>query len=536
VTGTGPPGTTGQPGATATVHILGQEAAGLPMVLDRLRDPQTGGYLAPVRPDGLPVAGPAEGQTAYQAAIVDTGLDTSHPWIAATLAGSVDLTGQGEQDRNGHGTWVAVLFLWAAPMPASVLNVKALGDDGTGTPDALARGIRWAARRSAGAIVVSAGVSQPWCQADCLVCRAALDAAAGGAHVSAAAGNVAGETTCPAKAGLLHPQSGVRALGALDPQTAAPQPYSGVGSAYLYSPAPTLLPVADGPAGTGPAGWDTKHAEAAASAQVQLALNASITDPDQAVRWFTEVVTRCSDATDPRIRAYAALALVDEGFMFRQYGRHDEELGCYQSVIERWGADPADLVRNQVNEAHLKRAETLQQRGDTSGALADYAAIIDGSRPAPGAKSAESLARALFKRGLLLRELHRPVQAAGDFGRLVDDYAAEGTGNAAEGTGNVEVYVTQAMVNLALLRTDQGDDAGAITQYDAIWARYADSPRPPRRRAAAIAMFNRGNGLRRLGREQDAVAAYDLVIARFGGDPELAEIVAGARTNRDLNG
>ena len=518
----------GADGPGGTVHILGLDDD-IPMTRDRLRDPQTGGYLAPVRPDGAPVAGPAEGQTAYKVAIVDTGLDAAHPWIAATLAASVDLTGQGEEDRNGHGTWVAVLFLWAAPMPVSVLNVKALGDDGTGTIDSLARGIRWAARHGATYIVVSAGLSQPSCQADCPLCRAALDAAAGGAHVSAAAGNVAGETTCPAKAGLLHPESGVAATGALNLRTSARQPYSGVGSTYLYSPSPKLLPVGNDPTAADPAHWDVKHAEAAASALLQQAVNISIEHPGQALQIFAQVVQWCTGTTDPTLRAYAPLAMVNQGFLFRQHGRRDEELACYQSVIERWGADSADLVRNQVNAAHIRRAETLQQLGDSSGALADYTAVIDGGPPAPGTKSWESLAQALFKRGLLLRELKQPVQAGADFQRLVDDYAAQGT-------GDVEVYFTQAMVDLALTRSDQGDDAGAITQYDATGAQYADSASPPRRRAAAMAMFNRGNCLRRLGREQDAVAAYDLVIARYDGDPALAEIVTGARTNRGLNG
>ncbi len=536
MTGAGGPGP-GEPepgGPGGTVHILGQETVGSPLTPDRLRDPHTGAYLAPVRPDGLPVTGPAEGQRAAKVAIVDTGLDPAHPWIAATLAGSVDLTGQGEQDRNGHGTWVALLLLWDVPMPVSLLNVKALGDDGSGSLDALARGIRWAARQGADAIVVSAGLSQPSCHGDCPLCRAALDAAAGGSYVSAAAGNVAGETTCPAKAGLLNPESGVAATGAMNLETTARQPYSGVGSSYLYSPAPILLPAEDGPTGTGPGGWDAKHAAAAASALLLRAMNVSITDPDQAIGWFTEVVTRCSGATDPEVRAYAALALVDQGHMFRQYGRHDEELACYQSVIERWGTDPADLVHNQVNEAHIRRAETLQQLGDTSGALAAYAAVTGGARPAPGTKSWQTLARALFKHGVLLRELNRPAEAVPDFQRLVDEYAADEY--AGQVTEDIEAYFTQAKVNLAISRSEQGDDAGALTRYDAILAEYAGSPSPPRRRAAALAMFNRGNCLRRQGREQDAIAAYGQVVARYDGDQALADLVAGARSNASLNG
>jgi hypothetical protein len=193
---------------SATVRILGLGTPEGALTLDRLRDRDTGARLAPVRADDNAVMGLPEGQTAPLVAIVDTGLDLSHPWITRTLVDSVDLTGQGEEDRNGHGTWVALTGLAVYPMPIGLLNVKALGDDGTGTVDALARGIRWAARHGATYINVSAGVRQSWCRADCPLCRAALAAAAGGAEIGAAAGNAPGEPTCPAKAGLLHPGSG----------------------------------------------------------------------------------------------------------------------------------------------------------------------------------------------------------------------------------------------------------------------------------------------------------------------------------------
>jgi subtilase family protein len=241
----------------AVVRILGKDAA----TLDNSRDPETGAHLAQVRADGRPVTGLPEGQTTPLVAIVDTGLDSSHPWIARTLVDSVDLTGQGEEDRNGHGTKVALLALWTYPqMPVGLLNVKALGDDGTGTVDALARGIRWAARQGATFINVSAGVIQPLCQGGCPLCQAALSAAGGGAAVSAAAGNVAGETTCPAEAGLLYPESGVAAVGVLDPARSKPEPYSGIGKYYPPTPSPILLPVDE------PTGWGPKYRAAAASA------------------------------------------------------------------------------------------------------------------------------------------------------------------------------------------------------------------------------------------------------------------------------
>jgi TPR repeat protein len=366
-----------------------------------------------MRADGRPVAGLPEGQAAPLLAIVDTGLDSSHPWIARTLVDSVDLTGQGEEDRHGHGTWVALTALSSFPMPVGLLNVKALGDDGTGTVDWLARGIRRAAGRGATLINVSAGISQPSCRADCPLCRAALAAADGGALVTAAAGNVPGETTCPAKAGLFHPGSRVIASGVMmtDAET---QPYSGIGTDYGPGLMPIVVPIL--PDGDERTVRDPRYRVASASTVIRLAvMMASGGRVDEAVRLFDEVVAHYGDAGEPEVRAYAGRALFDKGLMFHKNGgRPQEELACYGSVIERYGADPAEVVRDQVTQARVRRAQLLEQLGDTGGALADYGAIISDGQLSPGTTLTEGVAWALLRRGRLLRTLGRREEASAD--------------------------------------------------------------------------------------------------------------------------
>ena len=508
----------------AVVRILSDDPAGGANTLDQLRDPETGARLAPVRADGSAVAGLPQGQGEPLLAVVDTGLDSSHPWIASTLVDWVDLTGQGEEDRNGHGTWVALTFLSTSPMPCGLLNVKALGDDGTGTVDALARAIRWAARRGAKYINISAGVSQPSCQADCPLCQAVLSAAYGGAEVTAAAGNVAGETTCPAKAGILHPGSRVRAVGARNGGTWAPQPYSGIGNGYLPDGGPTVMPIL--PAGDERAGWDPKYRAASASTLMRLALAAaSLGNMNDATRRLDEVIGRCGDDPQPEVRAYAVSALIYKGFMFGQNGSPQQGLACYGSVVERYGADPAEVIRNVVAQARSRRAAVLEQLGDTEGALADYGAIIGDGPLSPGTTPWRERARELLNRGFLLQALGRWEEAEVDFRRLVADYADLAT-------GEMELWVARAKVNLGVGLSEQGDEASALTEYDEVWERWGDSPSPDMRREAAAAMFNRGNFLRRLGRKQEAAAAYDQVVARYGDDPAAVDVVEGTRANR----
>lgn len=408
------------PAADGVVRIMGLNVDNV-LTLDRLRDPATGAYLAPVRPDGGPVTGLAQAQTAPLFAVVDTGLDPSHPWIAATLVESVDLTGQGEADRNGHGTWVALELLRFIPLPAGLLSVKALGDDGTGSLDALARGIQWAVLHGATGINVSAGVYQPSCQGDCLACRAALAASDAGITVSAAAGNEAGITTCPAKAALTHPQSRVSATGSMNIDGTGLAPYSGQANHYYpdYIIFDYLLPVP--PAGDDPATRGPKYRAAAADSLIRQAIGANISGSlPLALSNLDEVVSRYGDDADPEVRALAAMALVNKGSLLRQHRRFQEEVPCYTAVIDRYGTESDDRVRKEVSSARSRRASALERQGDAAGALADYTAII---RDVPLTPDMISPDRTLWKqpmwaflnRGTLLRTLRRQQEAEADF-------------------------------------------------------------------------------------------------------------------------
>lgn len=164
--------------------------------------------------------------TLVTTAVVDTGLMSHHPWINQILHESTDFTGEGTEDRNGHGTYIALLGLSLRvgvygmveeqPEPVEILkrevrllNVKALCADGRGTEENLIKAILWAIEKKARIINISAGIyRKKWglleCNGDCRVCKAAIGAATAGILVMAAAGNEKGKTYCPAMAGLLQ--------------------------------------------------------------------------------------------------------------------------------------------------------------------------------------------------------------------------------------------------------------------------------------------------------------------------------------------
>jgi len=132
-------------------------------------------------------------------AVVDTGVQADHPDLAGRVVAGVDYIGlpgygfDGRVDGNGHGTHVAgtigedansVGGVGVAPQ-VTILPVRVLGCDGSGTTADVANGIYWAIDHGAQVINLSLGTSaQSQTVHDAVV--AARDA---GVVVVAAAGN-----------------------------------------------------------------------------------------------------------------------------------------------------------------------------------------------------------------------------------------------------------------------------------------------------------------------------------------------------------
>ena len=153
-------------------------------------------------PLGLPGAHTHSTGAGTIVAVVDTGIDPGHPFLAGRIApGGFDFI-DGDPDpieeRNfvdddrdgrvddqfGHGTFVASLVLAAAP-DARILPIRALDDEGYGNASTVASAIYWAVERGARVINVSVDIEMdPHVVADAIDFAKANDVV-----VVAAAGN-----------------------------------------------------------------------------------------------------------------------------------------------------------------------------------------------------------------------------------------------------------------------------------------------------------------------------------------------------------
>ncbi|MDM8551505.1 S8 family serine peptidase [Desulfobacterales bacterium HSG2] len=144
--------------------------------------------------------------------ILDTGFMHDHPRLQGCIEQSVDFTGEGVEDLNGHGTVCALLVRENSLFKPRMLNIKVVESDGRGSPENLIKGIEWLIDFSKMHDVeiianLSLGVySKKWglfrCKGECSICKAALKAANEGIAIIAAAGNTPGLISCPAVAGM----------------------------------------------------------------------------------------------------------------------------------------------------------------------------------------------------------------------------------------------------------------------------------------------------------------------------------------------
>jgi subtilisin family serine protease len=108
--------------------------------------------------------------TGVVAAVLDTGIDGTHPAFAGMTLVEQDFSGSGNGDKQGHGTHCAgTVFgravdgtrIGVAPGVEKALIGKVLGDDGSGDSDMIFRGIQWAVTEGAHVLSMSLGFDFP---------------------------------------------------------------------------------------------------------------------------------------------------------------------------------------------------------------------------------------------------------------------------------------------------------------------------------------------------------------------------------------
>ena len=142
--------------------------------------------------------------TGIGVAVIDSGVDITHASMRNRVVVNVDFTGSGDpSDHYGHGTHIASIIAGLAgnngseykgiAYGASIINLRALGDDGSGTASNVIEAIDWAVkhRNQYNIRIINLSLGAPVLQPfrDDPLCEAAERAVRAGILVVASAGN-----------------------------------------------------------------------------------------------------------------------------------------------------------------------------------------------------------------------------------------------------------------------------------------------------------------------------------------------------------
>jgi hypothetical protein len=165
-------------------------------------------------------------------AIIDSGVLSGHPMLYHCIRDSADFTGEGVEDRLGHGTMVALLWrrdMLGVPFKKLVI-LKCIGADGRGSEQNLIAALQWlrAYNDKNTPKIVEAVLSLGMynkrlglfaCDGTCRLCSEAVETSKT-VRLVVAAGNAPGRTACPACAAFLSSKPNILAVTRSDEKTA----------------------------------------------------------------------------------------------------------------------------------------------------------------------------------------------------------------------------------------------------------------------------------------------------------------------------
>jgi tetratricopeptide (TPR) repeat protein len=226
-----------------------------------------------------------------------------------------------------------------------------------------------------------------------------------------------------------------------------------------------------------------------------------------------------------------ARALLLKGWALHEARRLTESLVPWEELNQRFGTDPAPVLREQVAMALVNKGVVLAiltpERQAAVVTAYDDAIRFCGNDPSPALRNV--LAAALNNRGFALTKLVPPQQGA-----AIADYDQVILRFGDDPTQALQEVVAKALVNkgdaLSMLIPKQQKEA--IDAYDEVIRRCGDDPAPALSEIVAKALVNKSVALATIipKQQKEAIATCDEVIRRFGDNPTpvLREGVARA--------
>jgi tetratricopeptide (TPR) repeat protein len=209
-------------------------------------------------------------------------------------------------------------------------------------------------------------------------------------------------------------------------------------------------------------------------------------------------------------------ALIEKGEAVERLGHDEEAVAAFNAVLERFGTASDPALHRRIAWALMSRAVILARLDRSVGALTCYDEVVRRFGESSDAELAEFVAQALMRSGYLHAE-------RGDYKQAIA--AADALRSRPEaGWADWRAPVAWATLNkgLALHELRRNDDA--IAAFDEVIAFATESDEPEAAGWLACALFHKALCLTRSDRPDEGTAAYDALIARFAYDSAAPEV------------
>lgn len=234
-------------------------------------------------------------------------------------------------------------------------------------------------------------------------------------------------------------------------------------------------------------------------------------------------------------------ALWDQALAFDRAGRSAEEIAVYDALLDRFGESAEPSTRDYVVKALYNKAVTLGTLDRSDEAIAGYDQLLDRFGAASDMTARDYVIRALNNKGTRLAALGRPAEALQAYDDLLARAAASPPARTASWTGRLGALlgkgggkalgldtvepalhkqVARALVNKGYALNALGRLDEAIASYDLLVAGFGRAEAPVIREQLAKALFGKARNLDKLGRSLEEIAAYDQLVARFAAAVE----------------
>lgn len=241
---------------------------------------------------------------------------------------------------------------------------------------------------------------------------------------------------------------------------------------------------------------------------------------------YDQFIEQNKDSTEQAKQVDVASVYFNKGKLLSEAKRNKEAHAVFQQLIKQYSDFPP--AQMQVAYAYLGRMLLESERGDTKQALKTADDLIQRAGTSQDQAIKETLAKTWLAKAAIYAAFKQYKPATASTQAVINRYGAETS-------GSFRTLLAQAYTDQIVFQAHSSGLKPALKTAEQAIAYVGDDPALAQ--YLAFAYFNKGVAYRQADKYQQAVAAYDELLARFGDSQQVVvkNLLASAYSNQAEN-